>query len=238
LKKLEYDNVQPEILFTSQKGQESIINYTFECIGTTNKYYVELGAIDGHLYSNTANLRVNNGWSGLLIEGNPEIPSNPDINLHNRRIFKNNICEILKEFNVPKDHDFICIDLDGFDYWITKAVLEEYSPRVIMVETNVRFEPNQSWTLKYNENWDWDGSSWYGASPYAFKKMLNEFGYIPVWMHLDDMIVIRKDILKEKGYEVPEWNEVYSKSNKELYDNHTRGGYFINHLDLENWEEV
>lgn len=238
MKKFIYNEIEPRTIANSQKGQDSLIDYTFDCIGTKNKYYVELGAMDGFHLSNTSNLRINHGWTGLLIEGNPNQQENYSINLINRRISKDNICSILNGFNVPKDHDFICIDLDGLDYWITKSLLSEYKPRVIMVETNVRFEPDESWVLKYDENWNWDGAKWYGASPYAFKKMLNEHGYVPVWIHIDDMIAIRKDILDELEYEIPEWEEVYNKSNKPLYDSHRSGDYFVSELDIENWEQV
>lgn len=50
---LRYDQIHPEILGYSQKGQDSFIKHTFEKIGTTNQYYVEFGAYDGCNLSNT-----------------------------------------------------------------------------------------------------------------------------------------------------------------------------------------
>ena len=76
-----------------------------------------------------------------------------------------------------------------------------------MVEVNVRFEPDESWRLKDNPDWDWDGLKWYGASPLAYKKMLNARGYTPVYVHVDDMIAIRNDVLEENGFTEPSWEK-------------------------------
>ncbi len=231
---LKYHEVEPIVLGTSQKGQDSFIQYTFEKLGVTNKYYVEFGACDGWRMSNTAYLRVNDHWTGLLLEGDPGFTENPLINLHNRRITKDNICSIFKEFMVPNSFDFLCIDVDGCDYWMVKSILEgNYSPRVIMIETNVRFEPHESMVLKYNSDWNWncDHTTWYGASPYAFKKLFNANDYIPVWMHLDDMIVVRKDVLQNSGYDEPDWLYVYPQSNAKLYEK-------ISEIKKDEWIEV
>ena len=121
---------------------------------------------------------------------------------------------------MPIEHDFLCVDIDGNDYWILREILAKYLPRVIMVETNVRFKTYEDKVHKYDPNWKWDGYTWYGASPYAIKKMLNARGYTPVWIHLDDMIAVRDDVLKENKYIAPSWSYVYPKPNTALYYNH------------------
>jgi hypothetical protein len=52
----------------SQNGEDGILWYIFSVIGTTNKKCVEICAGDG-VQSNTANLIVNPGWNGLLLDG-------------------------------------------------------------------------------------------------------------------------------------------------------------------------
>ena len=235
-----YEQIEPIVLGNSQKGQDSLIEFTFNSVvGTTNKYYVEFGSLNGYTLSNTSYLRDEKGWNGLLLEGNPFYSENLDINLHIRRITKDNICDLFKEFNVPLEHDFLCIDLDGMDYWIMNSILKGgYKPRVIMIECNVRFEPTESYALKYDENWNWDGTDWYGASPYALKKLFNSYDYVPVWIHIDDMIVIRRDVLEENGYSEPDWSYVYPQSNCSLYDGHRLDGKFVSELDTDKWQEI
>jgi hypothetical protein len=74
----------------------------------------------------------------------------------------------------------------------------------------------------------------------AYKKMFNEAGYTPVYVHVDDMIAIRNDVLEEKGFSEPEWNHVYPHSNVPLYRTHNMGGTqpLVTELNLSEWEEV
>ena len=56
----------------SQAGEEGVLRHIFSAIGTTNRVCVEFGAWDGLHYSNTARFRIEDGWTGLLLEGDPE----------------------------------------------------------------------------------------------------------------------------------------------------------------------
>tara|TARA_B100000902_G_C27034267_1_gene776070 strand:- start:47 stop:775 length:729 start_codon:yes stop_codon:yes gene_type:complete len=242
MQNLQFHNVSPNILGNSQKGQDSFIQYAFNIFGTTNKYYIEFGAMDGTILSNTSFLRTAQGWNGLLLEGNHQnfqYKDNPDINLHIHKLSKENICELFAKYGAPNEPDFLCIDIDGIDYHLMQSIFEGgYRPRVIMIEVNVRFEPDQSYVLKYDTEWDWDGADWYGGSPYAMKKLANQYDYVPVWTHIDDMIMVRKDVLQEAGFNEPDWSYVYPGSNVHLYDTHRVGSKFVTELNLDKWEEV
>lgn len=207
-------NFPKKILSNSQKGQDSIIKYIFDHIKPTNKYYVEFGAVDGFLFCNTHYLRTKENWSGLLLDCDYE---NRRINLHRRIITKENICQIFDEFNVPTDLDFLCIDIDGNDYWVLQEIIKKYSPRVIQVETNVRFKPHESYVLKYDPTYMWNGRDWYGASPLAYKNLLTN--YTAVYLHLDDLFFIRKDALREEDNNIS-WNLVYPHECPDLYSDH------------------
>ena len=233
-------NIPP--LGRSQKGEDRSLKWTFDNIGTTNKYYVEFGAIDGFEDCNTLYFRENEEWNGLLLESGKWFPvaQNDEINLQIETVTKKNICGIFEKYNVPKEFDLLSVDIDSLDYWVTKQILTEYKPRCVMVEVNVRFKPDESWALKDNPDWDWDGLKWYGASPMAYKKMFNEAGYTPVYIHVDDMIAIRNDVLEENGFTEPEWERIYPHENVGLYHTHTMGGTqpLVTELNLDEWEEV
>ena len=234
---MNFNSIEPKRLGKSEKGQDSFIKHIFDHVGENNKYYVELGAKDGVDMSNTYYLRESLGWSGLLVDYG--YTSNPNINLVQSFITKENICEIFRNKNVPKNFDFLCIDLDGNDYWILQEILKDYKPRVIMVETNVRFNPYESFVIKYDPLWKWDGHKWYGGSPYAFKKLAVNYGYTPVWIHIDDMFLISNDLLTQSEIDM-NWLDIFSQPNREIYETHTGGGRFdpIRVMDKSNWIEI
>ena len=220
----------------SQKGQHSYLNAVFEQIGVTNKYYVDIGAYDGVTNSNVYDLKVKDNWYGLMIDNNRE---NLNLNLHKHTVTRDNICGIFMQYGVPAEFDLLCIDIDGMDYWILKALLERYSPRVIIIETNIRFKSTESRVMKYRETHSWDGLNWYGCSPYAVKKMVNSHNYTPVYMHHDDMIIVRNDCIDSEDINVP-WEKVYPGPDFQLYMGHVKPHHPnpIMAPIAEDWEEV
>lgn len=54
----------------SQNDEDGILLYLFALTGTTNRRSVDICAGDG-IECNSANLIINHGWSGLLVDGNP-----------------------------------------------------------------------------------------------------------------------------------------------------------------------
>ena len=229
---LNLKNIQPKVLGQSQKGQDSFIEYIFNVIGVTNKYYVEFGAADGVLHCNTWYLRTQKNWSGLLLDCGWE---NKEINLHKRKIEKDNVLLIFKEFEVPEEFDFLCVDMDGMDFYMVEQILTKYKPRVIMAETNVRFRPDESYVINYDPNWVWDGRKWYGVSPFAYKKLVNKFDYTPIYLHIDDMFIIRNDCLIDEEINI-NWLDVFPESNEILYRDHV--GSFripVTYFDKDEW---
>ena len=130
------------------------------------------------------------------------------------------------------------IDLDGNDYWVLSKILEKYKPRVIVAEANVRFEPYESMVMKYNPEWVWNGGDWYGASPYAFKKLVNSHNYTIVRISEDDMFIIHNDYLHEDDKN-REWIEIYPRSNVGLYGGHRGpGNEMILTVNMNTWMEI
>ena len=167
-----------------QNGEDGIIEYIFKVVSPMNKYYVEFGGWDGVHLSNTANLRINNGWNGLLLEGNKDkvlsMKNRKEINLHNEFVTSDNINSLFQKYNVPKDFDLLSIDIDSNDYYIWKA-LTEFRPTLVVVETNPGI--NNKLPLSVIENkaniFNKNGSTgnYFGANLHAFYKLANKKGY-------------------------------------------------------------
>jgi hypothetical protein len=142
----------------SQFSEDIIINHIFKNIGTTNKFFVDLGAgaYDGKM-SNTRTLK-HNGWNGFGVDC---------ANITDEWIIKEfvkpgNVYSILSNQGTRKDFDFLNLDLDSSDYWILKELLKHYSPRVICAEFNGVLIPDIPVALKYEEGYTWDMTNKYG----------------------------------------------------------------------------
>ena len=160
----------------SQGGEDGVLLRIFEKIGIRHRYFVEFGAWDGLVLSNTANLRLNHGWSGLLLEGSDRADGELVRRAH---VDAENVEALFRENGVPRDFDLLSIDIDGNDYWVWKAI-ESFSPRVVIVEYNIFFMPEMAKTMAYDAQHLWDCDyfrMYHGASLAAFTKLGIEKGY-------------------------------------------------------------
>jgi hypothetical protein len=173
----------------SQGGEDGIIEKIFEVLGIKNGWYCEFGAGDGNWISNTKKLREE-GWKGVLIEGDDESFVNLESNFGNHpdvSIIKSYVsCEeneslddLLSNTNIPENFDLLSIDVDGNDLWIWKS-LNKYDPKIVVVEYNAMSKPTESLTIKYDKNHRFNSDSYYGASAGAFNKLAEEKGYVLV----------------------------------------------------------
>lgn len=154
----------------SQNGEDGIIEIIFKKIGTINKFFVEIGTEDGS-ECNTRLLRKK-GFSGLWIDRDSY--QNPLIKKH--FVTKENVEKIFNKYEVPKNFDLLSIDIDGNDYWIWKAI-ENYCPRVVIVEYNGHFPPPISKTISYQINFKYDKTNYFGATLAALNKIAIKKGY-------------------------------------------------------------
>ncbi len=134
---------------TSQHGEDGIIEKIFEVIGdasNASKWCVEFGAWDGKHLSNIYNLIMNQGWSGVLIEGNPKkykklkstYANQSNVYTFNCMIglsSNDNLESILSKTPIPKYFDLISIDIDSFDYYVWESLIQ-YKPTVVVIEYN------------------------------------------------------------------------------------------------------
>ena len=191
----------------SQTIEDGIIEGIFKNIGTTNKYFIEFGAWDGIHLSNTANLRLNEKWEGLLLEGSANKAAQYDYVKH-AYITAENINELFSENNVPQEFDLLSIDIDGNDYWVWKAIDEtKFKPRVVVIEYNCNFENQMDCkAVKYSPEIDTTRPSiyYYSASIPALKKLGNSKGYSLVFrVNLHNLFFVRTDLLHDDDKNIP-----------------------------------
>lgn len=172
----------------SQNGEDGIIEEIFKRIGTSSKFFVELGVENG-LECNTAFLLIK-GWRGAWIEGSKKYVDQINkrfFSLINSRTLKvkeafinsENIESLFLKLKVPDEFDFLSIDIDGNDYWVWKAI-SKYRPKVVAIEYNAMYPANVKWVMKYNPNHIWGKNSHQGASLRSLEVLAREKNYILV----------------------------------------------------------
>ena len=132
-----------EYKITSQNNEDGIIEYIFSKV-SNNKFFVELGF--DFFECNSLNL-IKKGWNGILIDANEDkcikmerclkffFPKNK-VKILNKRIFKENINELIYSNINVKHIDFLSLDIDGNDYWVLEkidtskinVICNEYNP--------------------------------------------------------------------------------------------------------------
>jgi FkbM family methyltransferase len=134
-----------------------------------NGYFVDLGAYDGIQTSNTYYMENNLGWEGICIEANPSVyqslienrkSKNINVALNNYvgecfftndkitttgiKVPCNTLDNILNENNVPKDIDYLSIDIEGYEYIVLKDFnFKEWNIGLITVEHNLYCDGNE-----------------------------------------------------------------------------------------------
>jgi hypothetical protein len=202
----------------SQFGEDGIINEIFQRIGTTNRYFIEFGVENG-TECNTTNL-LHDGWQGLWIEANANHYSTivasfskaiqqQQLVVKNSFITSENIEELFKAGGALREPDLLSIDIDRNDYHVWRAI-DNFRPRVIVIEYNAIFRPGQHFVVEYDANATWDGSSYFGASLDAYYQLGLTKGYRLVGCSFSGVnaFFVREDLVADH-FESPFTPEVH-----------------------------
>ncbi|KAJ3300883.1 hypothetical protein HDU76_005980, partial [Blyttiomyces sp. JEL0837] len=233
----------------SQLFEDGIIEYIFDNIGVTDKFYVEFGT-ETCAECTTRHLWDMYGWNGVLMDGTGKTGDSRVI--YNHFMTAENIVGLLKQHDVPQVFDFLCLDIDLNEYHIARAVLEGgFRPNVLILEVNRNFGPTDSFAIKYNPKTYWQGGPKFGQSPLAATRLATKHGYLPLYydnngvnmffIHTDRM----KMFLNEKtGFEfsdeevsllMPSFESIYRRQDS-LFANDLKS--FWKEFDEEEWVVV
>lgn len=220
-----------EFKIFSQNGEDGLLLYIFSKIGTTNSKFVEIGIEEGK-ECNTANLSINFGWGGVLIDGDNTAVKRAKQYYNSLKEIKKDQIKIIENFitkeninsvigkEIKGEIDFLSIDVDGIDYYLWDAI-EVINPRVVVMEYNNLFG-DKSITVPYDEKFErynyFSQGSYFGTSLRALIKLAKRKGYklIAGDSSGTNAFFVRKDIsknLKELSFE-----EVYYSNHSVLYN--------------------
>ncbi|MFK7694087.1 hypothetical protein [Paenibacillus sp. HJGM_3] len=194
--------------YHSQNGEDGILQELFTRIGETNRYFVEFGVENG-LQCNTYFLAAHRGWSGLMMEGSPllfpqlqvHLAPYPQVKTAHHFITRENIVSLFGLYGVPPEPDLLSIDIDGNDYWVWQA-LSGYRPRVVVIEYNAAYPPPRRMVVRYNPDFQWNGTTYYGASLSSLAELGKQLGYALIGTDSRGVnaFFVRRDVLPSSGF--------------------------------------
>lgn len=169
----------------SQNDEDGIIAEIFRRIGVGAKTFAEIGSGAG-LENNTLALLVQ-GWRGLWLESDKakaeraranlaSYVSSGQLRIENAFATHENVDDLLQSKTVSEEPDLLSIDVDGTDYHLWQAV-QSISPRVVVVEYNASWFPPMSLAVAYQERFEWQNNTYFGASLRALELLAERKGY-------------------------------------------------------------
>lgn len=172
----------------SQTYEDSVLEHLYSIIPSRRNYYVEFGGVMGECHGNTTHLK-NNGWSGLLMDGNEKAIQSSGIDIKHEWITSKNIMELFQKYDVPYDFDLLSIDVDGDDIYIFNAIdTQKYIPSVVVGEYNPGLPNHLPLAIV-------EGKSDYGNDPFIPKN-----GFFPSYHGCN--INAWYTVGKRKGYSI------------------------------------
>lgn len=186
----------------SQTGEDLLLEYIFNNIGTESKYCVEIGVGRWECTPNTKYFREDKGWNGIGFEkrrGNVKSRDLRDkFNIKICAVTDENVNKLFKKYDVPQVIDLMSIDIDGQDFYIWKSL--KWKPRVVIIEFNEGLGPDVNAVMKLDRrHWKHrDNTYYYGASISSFKKLGKRKGYTLLCKCGRNLVFIRDGILPEK----------------------------------------
>jgi hypothetical protein len=217
-KLLDFDQI--EFRNHSQNGEDGILWYIFSLIGTVNRKVVEICASDG-IQCNAANLIINDGWIGLLFDGNDALikrgqeyyKTHPDTFVYPPKlchawVTAENVNELIAANGFRGEIDLLSLDIDGIDYWLWNAI-DVVRPRVVVAEIQAIWGSGASVTVPYRADFKTEFINGFGvycgASLPAFVKLGKKKGYrlVGCQRYGFNAFFVRNDVGQEIFPEVP-----------------------------------
>jgi hypothetical protein len=173
----------------SQNGEDGILDVLRSQLGSTNRYFVEIGAGDG-IENNTAWLAFAEKNNGIMIEGDERRATRAartlasvNLGVECRHLFAvPEIAGQIASLALQRDPDVLSLDIDGCDYYVLRSLLDAgMRPRILVVEYNSVYGPERSATIEYQERFDFTTAHptqlYYGVSIAGWRTYLERQGY-------------------------------------------------------------
>ena len=179
---------ETEFRVHSQFGDDGIIQWLVARLPGLAPRFVEFG-VEDYSEANTRFLMVNNGWSGLVIDGSETNIARlrarrwywrSDLHALARFMTVENVDRTISDWACGRDVGLLHIDVDGNDYWLWEAT-KSIAPGIVIMEYNAIFGPDRAITVPYRADFRrlaaHHSGQYFGASIAALAELALRKGY-------------------------------------------------------------
>ena len=178
------DNINNyEFRITSQNNEDGLIKFIIDTIDVNKINFIEIGF---DFFENNSLNFFKKSNKGLMIDGSFEkcfllkyiikiFYPFKNINVVNSLVYKENINDLINTYFSNNEIDFLSIDVDGIDYYLLEKI--NIKPKLICIEYNHWFGPDQSVAIPYDKNFIWNRDYYSGASLLALTKLAKNKNY-------------------------------------------------------------
>ena len=179
---------EAEFQVFSQWGEDGAIQWLLGRVPVERRFFVEFG-VEAYDEANTRFLLTDCGWSGLIIDSDPDqvaiihqnnVYWNYDLRAVASLVTAQNMNQLLEDQGAVGDIGLLSIDIDGMDWHVWRAITVA-QPRVVICEYNSLFGADRAVTVPYDPFFDRRSAHhslcYYGASLGALVKLAGDKGY-------------------------------------------------------------
>jgi hypothetical protein len=166
---------------------------------------VDIGAGDGIRWSNTHALFVA-GWKGLAIEADANkyrklkraYRRYATVSTCNEAASPDSVASLLRSYNIEKVFEVLSLDIDGNDYWVLQAILEEFRPRLIVTEINEKIPTPLRLITKYDPEFQLR-HHFYGFSIMSLADLCRKYDYAILELEYNNAFLAPRELAGDRA---------------------------------------
>lgn len=193
----------------SQWGEDGIIEWLVQKLPGIDRSFVEFG-VENYGEANTRFLLRNRGWKGLIMDGTAANMQHVkgetlywmhDLKAVEAFVTAENINDLITDNGFAGELGILSVDIDGNDYWVTKAI-DCVNPAILILEFNGVFGDVHRITTPYDPAFErlkaHHSGQYFGASLEAMKSLAAEKGFTFVGTNSNGVnaFFVRNDLAK------------------------------------------
>ena len=219
----------------SHANEQSILAKYIETLLPSDRprTVVDIGAGNGVRWSNSYALLLA-GWKALGVEADPQkfallskvYGKFPAAHASNSLASPENICALLRDFDIEENFGVLCVDIDGNDYWVLDAILTKFRPGLVVTEINENIPPPLRFVVKFDPDFQLR-HHFYGYSIAALEDLCQQHNYGILELEYNNAFLAPREL---RGAQFRDAASVYREG---YLDRPERRERFASNIDME-----